>query len=161
MENINKNSITILHGNFDKLAFDQMKKKKIKNVFVLEGRPSMQSSKNTCKELVKRKIRPTLIADNMAGFLFYKGLAKEVLISAVVSDDDKALCSIGSMILAVLGKKHKVPVNVVLCDQEVRFMGEGNEILSFSGKRVAPKGVEGYAPLMEWVPKKYYKQRNM
>ena len=109
---INKKNIVLLQGVFNTSILDLLKKRKIKEVFILEGRPSLEAAKQFSRELLKRKIKPTLIADNMAGFLFYKKLVKEVWLSYQITDKKGALCQIGGLILGVLGFKHKVPVNI-------------------------------------------------
>lgn len=150
-----KESIVLLHGSCNSAVFDELKQKKIKDVFVLEGRPSLESSKFSCQELIDRKITPTLIADNMAGFLFYKNLIKEVWISYQVADKDGALCSIGALILGVLGKRHNVPVNLYPARQKMALIGKEREIFFFNGESVAPKNIKGYVPLAEWLPREY------
>jgi len=150
-----KKSIILLHGVFQPNIFDALSKRKIEEVFVMEGRPSLESSRNICRELLKRKIKPAIIADNMAGFLFYKNLVKEIWISYQSLDKDGALCPIGGLVLSVLGKNHKVPVRLYLNPEKLLLIGKSKEILSFNGIRVAPRGVKGYVPLVEWIPKKY------
>lgn len=150
-----KESIILLHGLSDSHVFDSLKEKKIRDVFVMEGRPSLESSKASCKALIDRQIVPTLIADNMAGFLFYKNLIKEVWISYQTSDDEGALCSIGALILGVLGKRHHIPVYLYPAKQKMALVGKEREIFFFNGEKVAPKDIKGYVPLAEWLPKQY------
>ncbi|MCA9394627.1 MAG: hypothetical protein KC900_10515 [Candidatus Omnitrophica bacterium] len=148
-------SVTVLHGIFSPKTFDDIVRKSVRDVFVLEGRPSLESAQFSCRELIKRKVKPTLIADNMAGFLFYKNLVKEVWISYQVADEDGALCQIGALILGVLGKRHSVPVRLFPSSQRLALLGKDKEILYFNGVKVAPRNVKGYVPLAEWVPRKY------
>ncbi|MBZ0166707.1 MAG: hypothetical protein K8I00_07855, partial [Candidatus Omnitrophica bacterium] len=135
--------------------FDDIVKKNIQDVFVMEGRPSLESAQFSCRELIKRKVKPTLIADNMAGFLFYKNLVKEVRISYQISDKDGALFQIGALILGVLGKRHDVPVKLYPSSHRLALLGKDKEILFFNGMKVAPNNVRGYVPLAEWLPQKY------
>ena len=93
----------------------------------------------------------------MAGFLFFKGLVKEVILACQYADKKGALCDMGGLILAVLAKKHKVPVKLLVADHRTRFLGDPKDILSFEGHGIAPKGAHGYVPLVEWVPVKYLK----
>lgn len=148
-------SVTVLHGIFSPKTFDDIVHQNIQDVFVMEGRPSLESAQYSCRELIKRKVQPTLIADNMAGFLFYKNLVKEVWISYQVADEDGALCQIGALILGVLGKRHSVPVRLFPSSQRLALLGKDKEILYFNGVKVAPRNVKGYVPLAEWVPRKY------
>ena len=59
------------------------------------------------------------------------------------------------LILGILGKRHKVPLYLFPGKPGNKFIGDAKEILSFQGKRVAPFGIRGYAPLVEWLPGKY------
>ncbi len=152
-------NIVLLHGIFTQALLAKLRKLKGKKIFVLEGRPGMESSRHTCAALLKQRIKPTLISDNMAGFLFYKNLVKEIWLSYQAADRAGALCNIGGLILGVLGKKHNVPVHVYPAGKKIRCMGRQKEILFFNGIRVAPVGIKGYIPLMEWVPAKYIRKR--
>jgi len=152
---INKKNIVLLQGVFNASIFDLLKKRKIKEVFILEGRPSLEAAKQSSRELLKRKIKATLIADNMAGFLFYKKLVKEVWLSYQTADKKGALCHIGGLILGVLGRKHKVPVNIFPNKAKLQLLGRAKDITYFNGIKVAPSGIKGYVPLAEWVPSKY------
>lgn len=145
-----------MHGLFDEKFFEDLSKRKFQEVFVLEGRPSLKSSRSICTQLLKHKIKPTIIADNMAGFLFYKNLIKEVCMSyQSFGKEDGALCLAGGLILSVLAKNHKVMVKVYPTIEDSLLIAKPKEVLHFNGERVAPRGVKGYAPLVEWVPKKY------
>jgi len=140
-----KNSITLLHGVFDKSIFDLLRKKKFKDIFILEGRPSLKAAKIACREL----------SDNMAGFLFFQGAVREVFISCQSVEKNRILSHVGGLILSVLGKKHKVPVNAYSSGERSALLGRQKEILYFNGIKTAPSGTKGYVPLAEWVPKKY------
>lgn len=147
--------MVLLQGIFDAALFDLLKKRKVKEAFVMEGRPGLEAAESSCAQLLKRNLKPTLIADNMAGFLFYRKLVKEVWLSSPRMDKEGALCHIGAMILGVLGQKHKVPVYAYPNGQELRLLGRPKEITHFMGVKIAPRGIEGYVPLAEWVPQKY------
>ena len=148
-------SITLLHGVFSKQFFDQLKKANCQEVFVMEGRPSLEAAQTNCRELLKRKIAPTLISDNMAGFLFLKNLLKEVWVAYQLCDESGALCNTGALILGVLGKKHNIPVYLFLSGTKTRFLGKEKDLICFQNKTIAPKGIRAYVPLVEWLPKKY------
>ena len=149
----------LMHGIFEPEFFDNLRKIKLEKVFVLEGRPHLESSRRTCRELLKRKIQPTLIADNMAGFLFNKGLIGEVWTAYQDLKNQDALCQIGSLILAVLGKRHQVPVYLYPSSVRQKMEGISKDVCYFNNKRVAPTGIKGYVPLLEWVPEKYITKR--
>ena len=146
-------TITLLQGKFQDKHYDDFSKKK--DIYVLEGRPSLEASRHAIKEMKKRKKVPTLIADNMAGFLFSNNKVKEVNLAYQMKDKDGALCHIGGLILAVLAKKHRVPVKLHKGNGDLSLLGHPSDIFSFNGERVAPRGIQGYVPLVEWVPKRY------
>jgi methylthioribose-1-phosphate isomerase len=148
-------AVVLLHGIFEPSVFDGVKSGTGNELFVMEGRPSLESAQTTCRELLRRKIKPTLIADNMAGFLFYRNLVKEVWLACQTVDEQGALCPIGSLIVGVLAKRHNVPVYVYPASKESRLMGGQKDIFYFKGIKVAPQNIKGYVPLVEWLPKKY------
>ena len=148
-------AVVLLHGVFEPAVFNAVKPGNGNELFVMEGRPSLESAQTTCRELLRRKIKPTLIADNMAGFLFYRNLVKEVWLACQTVDEQGALCPIGSLILGVLAKRHNVPVYVHPASEGSRQMGAQKDIFYFKGIKIAPQNIKGYVPLVEWLPKKY------
>ncbi len=145
----------LLHGTFEKTFLRLLKEQGVKEIFVMEARPSLDGAKKLCPQLLKNKITPVLIADNMAGFLFFKGYLKEVWISYQSETEDDLVCPAGSLILGVLAKKHGVPVKAFLSLKKAKAVADPKSILSFNGKRVAAKGAKGFVPLVENVSKKY------
>ena len=133
--------------------------KKGEQYFVLEGRPDLISSKMTIKALLKKKITPTVIADNMAGFLFYNDFVKEVRLAYQHKDDSGSLCDIGALILGVLGKTHQVPVNLFAGQMRRHFLAPQEDLLKFNGKTVAAPGTRVYGPLVEWLANEYITKR--
>lgn len=100
---IKLNNVALIQGVFRPDFFTFLKKSK-KNIVVLEGRPSLQAARENCLQLQKIGITPTLMADNMAGYLFSKGIVKEVWIASQATDKNGAMCDIGALIVAVLAK---------------------------------------------------------
>ena len=150
-----KGSVAILQGIFKNSFFDYLRDSGQKDIFILEGRPSLDAAENSCRELIKREIKPTLIADNMVGFMFYKNLVKEVWVSYQTADEEGVLCHVGGLVLGVLGKKHNIPVHAYPGEKTLALLGHEKEIFHFNGLKVAPAGIKGYVPLAEWVPRKY------
>ena len=148
-------SIVLLQGAFAVKFFDQLEKKNLKKIFVTEGRPNLEAATVNCRELIRRKITPTLISDNMAGFLFYKNLVQEVWIAYQLFDSKGAVCDIGALILGVLGKQHHIPVYLFPSGRRKNFMGKEKDLMSFKNKMIAPRGIRAYVPLIEWLPAKY------
>jgi len=150
-----ENPKVLVHGVGKKNLIEALKKEGVREVFVMEGRPHLEGAKVLCKALLEEKITPTLISDNMAGFLFYKNLVKEVWVGYQSVNGEKALCVIGSLLLGVLGKKHQITVTIFPLAKKRKELGAPKDITSFNSKRIAPTGVKGYVPLLEWLPKKY------
>src|SRR3989338_5560500 len=120
-----RKSIVLLQGNPGEKLFDLLKKRGTKEIFVLEGWPELNSK--SFKKIFNHKITPTLISDNMA-----------------------------ASILGVLGKRHKISVNLFPSNgTKTKVSASPDKIFYFEGKRIAPKGIKGYVPLVEWLPKKY------
>ena len=153
-----KKNIILVHGLFKPDFFDRFNKSEGRNIFLLEGRPNLQSVKQSSAALLKRKIKPTVIADNMAGFLFYKKMVKEIWLSYQAVDQEGALCSVGGLILGVLGCRHKAPVYLHPSNKTLPMLGKPKDICFFNGVRVAPGNIPGYVPLLDWVPKKYIRK---
>ncbi len=148
-------SVTLLQGQFAKEVFKTLKSQAGSDYFLLEGRPSLSAVENNAKALRLRNITPTVISDNMAGLLFYKNFVKEVWLASQYQDQSGALCEIGALILAVLAKRHGIPIKLFPAAKKLRFLGNSKDLLSFKGKRIAPAGVNAFVPLVEWVPAVY------
>jgi len=156
---IKEQKLVLLQGVFENGSLARLKGKKIKQVYILEGRPKLEAAEATTKSLNSLGIKPVLISDNMAGFLFARGMVKEVWLSYQLVDQKGAVCRIGGLILAVLAKKHKVSVYLFKSGKIVKFMGKSKDLFYFLGERIAPKGIRAYVPQVEWVPKKYITKR--
>src|SRR5271154_5589587 len=113
MQDYKTKSICLFQGILSADVFKNIKFTKDSHVFVCEGRPSLEAGRKTVGILLKKGITPTVISDNMAGFLFFKGLVNEVVMACQYADNKGALCDMGALILAVLAKKHKIPVKLV------------------------------------------------
>jgi methylthioribose-1-phosphate isomerase len=157
MPDYKSKSIVLLQGVFTAEALSKMKFAKSAEVFICEGRPSLEAGKLNAKVLLSLGVTPRVICDNMAGFLFFKNLVKEVRLACQYADQGGALCDTGALICAVLAKRHKVPVKLGQAKIKTRFLGSPKDILSFEGTLIAPKGAHGYVLLVEWVPGKYLK----
>lgn len=153
---INKiKAAVLLHGNFHPSFFKLLKDKKIKKAFVLEARPNLDGARILCRKLLAHRIQPVLIADNMAGFLFFKDYVREAWIAYQKLEEENLLCPIGSLILGILAKRHKVVVHAFPSAGRSKPRANVGAITHFAGKRVAIKGVKGFVPLIETVSKEY------
>ena len=156
---VKQEKLILLSGTFDELALNRLKAKSVKKVYLLEGRPKLEAAQQSADDLNARGIKPVLISDNMAGFLFARRLVREVWLSYQIVDQKGAVCRIGGLILSVLAKKHKVPVYLFKSGVKVKYMGKPSDLFYFLGKRIAPKGIKAYVPQVEWVPRRYISKR--
>ena len=154
-KSINVPSSIITHGLFEDRFFHALRDQRPEKVFVLEGRPSLESCRHACRHLLKLGIRPVIISDNMAGFLFFRKMVRQVWLAYQDRDGEDAVCLTGGLVLSVLAKRHHVPVFLSYASRKQEDFADEKEIFSFNGIRVAPKGIRGYVPLVETVPLKY------
>ncbi len=150
-----KRSVTLVQGVATGGSLEFLVKKGAKNICVLEGRPSLEAGRHMCRTLIKRNEVPTVIADNMAGFLFYKGYVKEVWLAYTVFGPEGAVCDIGALIMAVLARQHGVPVRLIPGRISDGFIADESQLLTFGKERIAPTDVRAYVPLKDWVPVEY------
>ena len=77
MQDYKTKSIYLFQGILSAESLKKVKFSKSAHAFVCEGRPSLEAGRKTSGILLKKGITPTVISDNMAGFLFFKGLVKK------------------------------------------------------------------------------------
>ncbi|MBE9528065.1 MAG: S-methyl-5-thioribose-1-phosphate isomerase [Proteobacteria bacterium] len=136
-------------------------------VFADETRPFMQGTRLTAWELKKDKIDVTLITDNMAGHMMSKGLIDAVVVGSdrIASNGDIAN-KIGTYMVAVLAKEHKIPFYVAAplstIDMAIKDGTEipieerdTKEVTHWAGKRVAPAGINVLNPAFDVTPAKF------
>ncbi|MCA9406353.1 MAG: hypothetical protein KC684_07445 [Candidatus Omnitrophica bacterium] len=145
----------LLHGIFHPEFFDDLKKQKIKQAYVMEGRPGLKNSQRIVKELLKRDIKPVVIADNMAGFLFYQNCVTKVFAGYHIENAKGVMLEVGGLILGVLAKKHNVSLEVYPGPEEFNFLGQSKDLLNFNEQKVVSGQHNAFVPLVEWVPRKY------
>lgn len=148
-------TIVLLQGRLDKKFFDTLKDRREEKFFIMEGRPSLEAAQSNCSRLNKIGITPTLICDNMAGFLFAKNCVKEVWAAYDHIEGEDVFVSIGGSILSVLCLRHQVPIYAFPSGRKQKPLADGKELLGFKGIPVAAKGTKAYVPLLESVPKHY------
>jgi methylthioribose-1-phosphate isomerase len=135
--------------------------KKKFNVYACETRPLLQGARLTAWELRQAKIDTTLICDNMAATCMKQGLIDMVITGAdrIAANGDSAN-KIGTYMLAVLAKYHKIPVyiaapfstfDLTIPDGKHIPIEERDheEVLGFYGTRTAPKGLKAYNPAFD------------
>lgn len=149
--------LVLIHGVLPETFFEALARQACKDVVVLEGRPGLDAAKDSCRKLQRRGFVPTLMADNMAGYLFYKNQLKEVWLSYQAADKKGAMCDIGALIVAVLARKHSVPVFGYPSARKRQLLGKPKDVLQFNGQPITKGKIKAYVPLVEWVPAKYFK----
>jgi methylthioribose-1-phosphate isomerase len=137
------------------------------SVFADETRPFLQGTRLTAWELKKDKIDVTLITDNMAGHMMSKGLIDAVVVGSdrIASNGDIAN-KIGTYMVAVLAKEHKIPfyvaaplstIDMAIKDGTQIPIEERDikEVTHWAGKRIAPAGIRVLNPAFDVTPAKY------
>lgn len=152
-----ENSVVLLHGVLTHGALAKIKTKGGVHIVISEGRPTLRAAEHNSRYFLEQRIKPAIICDNMAGYLFYKGLVKEVVIACQYADSTGALCDTGALILAVLAKKHKVALRLVDGEHKKHYLGNPKDLLALKGMATAPAKTKAYAPMVEWVSVKYFK----
>ncbi len=126
---------------------------RVAHVFVGETRPVLQGARLTAWELQRLGIPVTVVADVLAGTLLAEGSVDCVVVGAdrIAANGDVANKA-GTYPLAVLAAHHGVPFYVAAPTSTVDLAcptGAGiaverrppEEVLEFTGRRVAPEGV--------------------
>lgn len=134
------------------------------HVWVDETRPLLQGARLTAWELQRLGIPCTLITDNMAAHLMARGRVDLVLTGAdrIAANGDTAN-KIGTYGLAVLAGAHGLPMYIAaptttidpqLLDGTQITIEERreDEVTSFRGQQVAPRGVRAANPAFDVTP---------
>ncbi|MBF0484484.1 MAG: S-methyl-5-thioribose-1-phosphate isomerase [Candidatus Omnitrophica bacterium] len=140
--------------------------KKDFKVFSLETRPLLQGARLTVWELMQNNIDVTLICDNMAAAVMKKYKIDAIFTGAdrIASNGDSAN-KIGTYMLAVLAKYHKIPFYIVApestFDLSIKNGTEipieersADEVRSFAGCQSAPAKVKVYNPAFDVTDQK-------
>jgi methylthioribose-1-phosphate isomerase len=136
-------------------------------VWVSETRPFLQGARLTTWELKQCQIPHRLITDNAVGHLMQKGKINMVIVGAdrVAANGDVAN-KIGTYILAVLAKEHKIPFYVAAptstIDLSLHSGGQipieerpPQEINHLMDKRISPEGTKVTNPAFDITPYQY------
>ena len=139
-------------------------KKRKFTVYADETRPLLQGARLTAWELKQAGIDTRLVCDNMAGTVFLRGLAQAVIVGADrIAANGDAANKIGTMPLAIVANHFKVPFYVAAplstfdlslkTGAEIPIEERGQEeVTSFGGKSVAPKGTKVFSPAFDVTP---------
>ena len=133
-------------------------------VFVDETRPRLQGARLTVFELLQDGIIPTLITDNMAGYLMSKGKVDAVIVGADrIALNGDAANKIGTYSLAVLAHAHGLPFYIAAplstIDAQIDSGAEipieerdGDEVLIIGGREIAARGCRVLNPAFDVTP---------
>ncbi len=135
------------------------------NVVVDETRPKLQGARLTAYELMRDGIPVTLITDNMAGYLMFKGSVNKVVVGADRIVRDAVINKVGTYTVAVLAHEHEVPFYVAApistFDPSHRARDvtieerKPEEVTHIGSERIAPRGVRVTNPAFDVTPLKY------
>ncbi len=129
--------------------------------FATETRPYFQGARLTAWELKEEGFDVTLIPDNAVAKLM-----SEKMIDCVIVGSDRSAKNgdfankIGTYQIAILARYFKIPFYVLTQPSDKLESGEDipieirneDEILSYAGRRLAPRGVFAYYPGFDVVP---------
>jgi methylthioribose-1-phosphate isomerase len=134
------------------------------SVIADETRPFLQGARLTAWEMVQEQIPVTLISDNMAGFMMSKGEIDAVVVGTdrVAANGDVAN-KIGTYMVAVLARRHKIPfyvacplstVDISIPDGAAIPIEERapEEVTGFRGCQWAAQGVKVRNPAFDVTP---------
>ena len=141
-------------------AIDQGKKVR---VVATETRPLLQGARLTAYELASEHIPVTLITDGMVGHVFHQKMVNKIIVGADrVLRTGHVVNKIGTYTISLAAKKHGIPFYVAAPLSTFDFKGSVDsiviehrreeEVLSFSGKRIAPKGIRAFNPAFDVTP---------
>jgi len=129
--------------------------------FVTETRPYLQGVRLTAWELKKAGIPVTVISDSMVAHIMHEGKVNMVIVGADhLAQNGDIANKIGTYQIALLARHFGIPFYAVCPPASTARSGKDitievrpqKELLEFCGKRVAPKGVEGYYPAFDLTP---------
>jgi methylthioribose-1-phosphate isomerase len=133
-------------------------------VFADETRPYLQGARLTAWELHKVGIHVEILSDNMAGYFFSRGEIDLVFVGAdrIAANGDVAN-KIGTYPVAVLAREHGAPFYVAAPTSTLDLsLASGREIVieersseevtSYQGVQLAPKGVRARHPAFDVTP---------
>jgi methylthioribose-1-phosphate isomerase len=128
-----------------------------------ETRPYLQGARLAAAAGIEIGVPTTVIADNMAGYCFSRGMFTKYITAADrIAMDGAAANKVGTYQYAVLAQRHGIPFFVLGYDGPDPATPDGaaipielrdpSEVLFFNGTRVAAEGAEGFYPAFDVTP---------
>ena len=140
---------------------------RLERVYATETRPLLQGARLTAWELRREGIESRLVADSAAGALMRRGAVNAVIVGAdrIAANGDVAN-KIGTYPLAALARDNGIPFYVAAPistfdmaisggDEIVIEERHADEVLSYSGSRIAPEGADAFNPAFDVTPNRY------
>ncbi|MDD5195726.1 MAG: S-methyl-5-thioribose-1-phosphate isomerase, partial [Candidatus Omnitrophica bacterium] len=129
--------------------------------FTTETRPYLQGSRLTAWELQEGGFDVTIIADNMVAQVMQEGKISKVIVGADhLAQNGDIANKVGTYQIAILAKHFNIPF-IVICppasgarsgkDIKIEIRPD-EELLTYQGMRLAPKGAKGYYPAFDVTP---------
>lgn len=138
--------LPLIFGVPDSGFFEDFREKK---AFVAELRPGLEGMQAVSKGLLKKKITPVVICDNMMAFCMRQGLVSGVHIFYKNLNKDNAVCRAGSLIAALCAKEHNIPVHI---HKAAATKVKISDLTRIGGRRVTNADIKTYVPVFEDVP---------
>ena len=148
------------------IIYKAHKQGKINRVYVCETRPYLQGSRLTMFELMQNKVPCFLITDNMSAHIIKTCKIDAIIVGAdaIASNGDTAN-KIGTYMLAILAKYHKIPFYVAAPVPTFNFNFKTgadipieerspDEVCFIKNIRIAPKGAKARHPAFDVTPAK-------
>lgn len=159
---INDNDCILTHCNISGLMpligqICRQDQKRLK-FMVTETRPYLQGARLTAWELKNKDFDVTIICDNMVAQVMSEGKVNKVIVGADhLAQNGDIANKIGTFQIALLAKHFGIPFYVICPPASGAKTGKDipieirpdKELLFFSGKAIAPKGVKGYYPAFD------------
>ena len=140
---------------------------KLRSVYIDETRPLLQGARLTAWEMKQAHIPAVLITDSTAAVLMKLGKIDAIIAGAdrIAINGDVAN-KVGTYSVAVLGKHHGIPMYVAAPTSTIDFQmktgsdipietRDGKEITELAGKRIAPEGMDVFAPAFDVTPHEF------
>ncbi|MEM3737011.1 MAG: S-methyl-5-thioribose-1-phosphate isomerase [Candidatus Bathyarchaeia archaeon] len=157
---------TVQHGTALGVIIQAHREGKRVEVIATETRPLLQGARLTAYELSSEGVPVRIIPDSAAGLVMQRGMVGKVILGADrILATGHVINKVGTYMLAVLARENRVPFFVVAptstidpasrVDEVIIEERPPEEILEFSGKRIAPKGVGAFNPAFDITPPKF------
>jgi len=116
--------------------------------FVAELRPGLEGTRVVAKELLRRRIQPVVICDNMMAHCMERGLVNGVHVFYGRLTRHKAVCRTGSLIAVLCARTHQIPTRL----HRGKVSRREGSLLKLDGRNVTAQNIKTFVPPTEEVP---------